>query len=423
MPKRHRDLALVVGVCAVALALAGVGKGCRAFWHDRASFLCHSDIRALYPLRELDRDLFPYLGGDLIRVPRTDRPWPPFELQPVGGANEYPVLTGILMWLPSIVSDGADAYLLASVVLLAPFGLATAWLLGRMTGRRALLWSASPILVLYAFHNWDLAVVAASIAGIWCWWRGRPVAAAACFGVGGALKLYPLLFLVPMVLEHLHAGDRRGALRTAAAGVGTAALVNLPILLINPPGWAVPYRFQALRPPNYDSLWGELADRRGGGPRRRRGGDGAPGSPRRVVSVPAGVRGAPRRVPPREQGALAAVRAVAPAVLRPPGGPARLVRPVRRGEPAHVRLDLRGLRLEPPRPGRPRDLVRVDQGRHVPPPGDRVHASASRRRAGDGAAGARSVDRALTPFALVTYPSSGSRIARAPRRKSQPAMR
>jgi uncharacterized membrane protein len=259
MPKRHRDLALVVGVCAVALALAGVGKGCRGFWHDRASFLCHSDIRALYPLRELDRDLFPYLGGDLIRVPRTDRPWPPFELQPVDGANEYPVLTGILMWLPSIVSDGADAYLLASVILLAPFGLATAWLLGRMTGRRALLWSASPILVLYAFHNWDLAVVAASIAGIWCWWRGRPVAAAACFGVGGALKLYPLLFLVPMVLEHIHAGDRRGALRTAAAGVGSAALVNLPILLINPPGWAVPYRFQALRPPNYDSLWGELA--------------------------------------------------------------------------------------------------------------------------------------------------------------------
>jgi uncharacterized membrane protein len=87
------------------------------------------------------------------------------------------------------------------------------------------------------------------------------VAAAACFGIGGALKLYPLLFLLPLALEHLHAGDRRGALRTAATGVGTAALINLPILLLNPAGWAVPYRFQALRPPNYDSLWGELATR------------------------------------------------------------------------------------------------------------------------------------------------------------------
>jgi uncharacterized membrane protein len=260
MPFRNRDLALVVGVCAVALALAGAGKGCRGFWHDRASFLCHSDIRALYSLRGMDRDLFPYLHGELIV--RVDAGPPErTSLRPVGGANEYPVLTGILMWLPSLVSDSPDTYLLASIVLLAPFGLAGAWLLGVMTGRRTLLWSASPILVLYAFHNWDLAVVAASIAGIWCWWRGRPVAAAACFGIGGALKLYPLLFLVPMVLEHIHAGDRRGALRTAAAGVGTAALVNLPILLINPPGWAVPYRFQALRPPNYDSLWGELAKR------------------------------------------------------------------------------------------------------------------------------------------------------------------
>jgi uncharacterized membrane protein len=260
MPNRRRDLALVVGICAVALALAGVGKGCRGFWHDRASFLCHSDIRALYPLRGMDRDLFPYLHGELIV--RVD-PGPPERtgLRPVDGANEYPVLTGIVMWLPSFVSDAPDTYLLASIALLAPFGLAGAWLLGAMAGRRTLLWSASPILVLYAFHNWDLPVVAASIAGIWCWWRGRPVVAAACFGIGGALKLYPLLFLVPLALERLRAGDRRGALRTAAAGVGTAVLVNLPILLANPAGWAVPYRFQALRPPNYDSLWGELATR------------------------------------------------------------------------------------------------------------------------------------------------------------------
>jgi uncharacterized membrane protein len=257
--RRPRDVAVVVGVCAVVLVLAGVAKGCRGLWDHPASFLCHSDIRALYPLRELDRDRFPYLQGDLIVVPRTDRPWPPFELQPVDGANEYPVLTGILMWLPSIVSDDADPYLLTSMVLLAPFGLATAWVLGRMTGRRALFWSASPMVLLYAFHNWDLVVVAASVAGFWCWWRGRPIPAAVCFGIGGALKLYPLLFLLPLVLDRLHARDRRDAVRAAAAGVGAFALINLPIVLMSPSGWAVAYRFQALRMPNHDSLWGVLA--------------------------------------------------------------------------------------------------------------------------------------------------------------------
>jgi uncharacterized membrane protein len=256
--RRHRDVALVIGICAIVLVLGSVGKACRGFWRDPMSFLCHSDIRSLYSLRGMDRELFPYLHGELIV---SKEPGPPvrYGLRPVDGANEYPVLTGILMWLPSLVSSSPDTYLLASMVLLAPFGLATAWLLGRMTGRRALLWSASPMLLLYAFHNWDLAVVAASVAGFWCWWRGRPIAAAVCLGLGAALKLYPVLFLLPLVLERLYAGDRRAAIRAGAVGVGTFALINLPFGVLSPSGWAVAYRFQALRVPNYDSLWGVLS--------------------------------------------------------------------------------------------------------------------------------------------------------------------
>jgi len=256
--RRHRDVAVVIGICAITLVLGSAGKACRGFWHDPLSFLCHSDIRSLYSLRGMDRELFPYLRGDLI-VSRESGPLVRYRLRPVDGANEYPVLTGILMWIPSLVSSSPDTYLLASMVLLAPFGLATAWLLGRMTGRRALLWSASPMVLLYAFHNWDLAVVAASVAGFWCWWRGRPTAAAVCFGVGGALKLYPLLFLLPLVLERVHAGDRRGALRAGVASIGTFVLINLPFLLLSPSGWAVAYRFHTLRVPNYDSLWGVLS--------------------------------------------------------------------------------------------------------------------------------------------------------------------
>lgn len=170
----------------------------------------------------MDRRLFPYVHGRLIV---STQPGPPVRvgLRPVGGANEYLVLTGILMWIPSLVSDSPDTYLLASAVVLAPFGLATAWMLGRMTGRRALWWTASPILVLYAFHNWDLAVVAASVAGFWCWWRGRPMATALCSGIGGALKLYPLLFLLASVLERIHEGDRRGAVRVGGRRRGLRA--------------------------------------------------------------------------------------------------------------------------------------------------------------------------------------------------------
>lgn len=256
----RRDVAVVVGVCAVVLAFGAMGKACRGIWRDHpSSFACHSDIRALYGPRGMDRQLFPYVQGELLIVTEPGPP-PNRLLYPVDGANEYPVLTGLLMWLPSLVSGGPDAYLLWSVVLLAPFGLVTAWLLGRMTGRRALLWSASPILLLYAFHNWDLPAVAAAAAGSWWWWRGRGEAAAAAFGVGAALKLYPALFLVPLVLERLHEGDRRGAVRAAAIGAGTFVLVNVPIAIADPEGWALQSRFQALRRPNHDSVWGVLAD-------------------------------------------------------------------------------------------------------------------------------------------------------------------
>jgi uncharacterized membrane protein len=201
----------------------------------------------------MDRDLFPYVNGrlDLEIVGGLPR------LQPVDGANEYPILTGVLMWLPSLVASDADEYLLASAVVLAPFGLLTAFLLARMTALRALLWAASPPLLLYAFHNWDLPVVAAAVGGVWFWHRGRPTAAAMCFGIGGALKLYPLTFLAPLALEQSFAGDRRRAVRLLAVGTATTAAINLPVLLAEPAGWAVPYRFHFLRIPNYDSLWGE----------------------------------------------------------------------------------------------------------------------------------------------------------------------
>ena len=253
----RRDVAVVVGVCALTLLLGAAGKACRGFWHQPASFLCHSDIRALYPLRGVDRDLFPYVHGEL-RVRFDPRPPSRYHLRPVGGAYEYPVLTGVVMWLPSAVTSDDDTYLAASILLLAPFGLAAAWLLARMVGQRALLWSASPILLLYAFHNWDLPPVAASVLGFWCWWRGRRLAAAGAFGAGAAWKLFPLLFLVPLVLERLVERDRAGAARTAGVGLATVALLNLPVAMASPEGWAIAYRFQALRPPNYDSLWGVL---------------------------------------------------------------------------------------------------------------------------------------------------------------------
>jgi uncharacterized membrane protein len=205
---------------------------------------CYNDIQALYHPRQIDQHTFPYIWGYLGSV----------ELQ--GGGIEYPVLTGLFMWLTGLPTHSWNQFLVVSALALAPFGLLTAYLLGKMSGHRALYWAAAPAIVLYAFHNWDLLVVAAATAGFYLWWKKRPLAAAAAFGVGGALKLYPLLFLIPLFVD-VWQQDRKSARRTWWTGIGTVVLINLPIAFWNPPSWWLTYRFHSLRSPNVDSLWGQ----------------------------------------------------------------------------------------------------------------------------------------------------------------------
>ncbi|HEX5497250.1 MAG TPA: glycosyltransferase 87 family protein, partial [Mycobacteriales bacterium] len=148
-------------------------------------------------------------------------------------------------------------FLAVSALCLAPFGLATGWLLARMTGWRALVWAAAPALVFYGFLNWDLLVTAAFVTAVWCWWRGRITTAAVWLGVGTALKLYPAVFVLPLAVSRLAAGDRRGAARVVAASAGTYLVVNLPFILANPDGWWATYAFQSGRDTDVttDSIW------------------------------------------------------------------------------------------------------------------------------------------------------------------------
>jgi uncharacterized membrane protein len=221
---------------------------------------CYSDIQHLWIGRDIDRHVFPYIHGRIK---------PDGEL--AGGAIEYPVLTGLLIWAGAHWVHTDAGFLLASTLLLAPFGLLTAWLLGRMSRWRALLWVLGPPLVLYAFHNWDLPVVACAVAAVYVVHRGwgrrgadrplvhRATVASVLLALGFCLKLYPAILLLPLMLyvatggaggRELPAGRRHdlgGAARVAAVAVGTAALVNLPFLLLGRQGWLASFDFQAIR--------------------------------------------------------------------------------------------------------------------------------------------------------------------------------
>ncbi|MGH3929465.1 MAG: glycosyltransferase family 87 protein, partial [Pseudonocardiaceae bacterium] len=220
--------------------------------------VCYSDIQHLWVTRDLDEHAVPYLSGGITE-----------QGQMFGGTVEYPVLTGLQIWLSGLPADTDADFLLSSALLMAPFGLLTAALLGQMAGWRALLWALGPPLVLYAFHNWDLPVVATTVAAVWVMhaWRTdrtpaeRGVLAGALLGIGFAFKLYPAAFVVPLALYVLTASGRTrdvaGALRVCAAAAGTAVLVNLPFAVLGYAGWRAAFTFQQRRDVDLttNSIW------------------------------------------------------------------------------------------------------------------------------------------------------------------------
>ena len=221
--------------------------------------LCYSDIQHLWVTRDLDEHAVPYLSGGLNEAGQL-----------FGGTVEYPVLTGLQIWLSGLPADTDAGFLLFSALVMAPFGLLTAALLGQLAGWRALLWALGPPLVLYSFHNWDLPVVACTVAAVWVMHRYRPdrpladrgVIAGVLLGIGFAFKFYPAVFVAPLALYVLTGRpggrwDVAGMLRVCAAAVGTALLVNLPVAVLGYPGWRAAFVFQQRREVDIttNSIW------------------------------------------------------------------------------------------------------------------------------------------------------------------------
>jgi hypothetical protein len=229
-------------------------------YQRRADFdVCYSDIQELWLGRDIDQHVFPYVSGSIT---------PDGKL--VGGSVEYPVLTGLLIWAGALFAIDDGGFLLGSALLMAPFGLLTGWMLGRLTRWRALVWAIGPPVVLYAFHNWDLPVVACAVGAVYAvhgWRTDRPLVdraglAAVLLGLGFAFKLYPGAFVLPLVLHVLTASrpgllDWRGAARVGLLAAGTVVLVNLPFALAGYQGWRAAFTFQQLRKVDLttNSIW------------------------------------------------------------------------------------------------------------------------------------------------------------------------
>jgi uncharacterized membrane protein len=249
MPALAGSVAILVLAALLGGALGSLAKAaCRAgAWNvgvEQYQAHCYTDIYPLYFAEGLSAGQIPYFDHHL----------------------EYPVVMGAAMegaaWTVRHVSDPAsrgrefyDVTVALLVACLVGGVLATAYCAGRSRRWTALLVAFSPALILAAFINWDLLAMALTMAGLAAWAARRPVLAGALIGVAVATKFYPVICLLPLFALCLRAGRLRQFWQALAAAAAAWLLLNVPLALAAPAGWATFYRFSASRGADWGAIW------------------------------------------------------------------------------------------------------------------------------------------------------------------------
>jgi uncharacterized membrane protein len=192
--------------------------------------------------------------SDLPRV-LVNRGIGPGSLPYVDRVIEYPVGSGILLFLATLIAPGPLGALAVTAVASSALCVAITVALQRRFGARAWRWALGAPVFLYAFQNWDVFAVAALLGAVFAYERHHDRGSGLLIGVGAAVKLFPAVLLPPLVALRLAHGDRRGALRLATSAIAGFAVLNLPFLLARPSGWWWPYAFQSHRQATWGTAW------------------------------------------------------------------------------------------------------------------------------------------------------------------------
>jgi uncharacterized membrane protein len=185
---------------------------------------------------------------------------------------EYPVLIGFFQYASagaarawnSLADTGAVpplaeplVFFLVAAIAIAFAWRATVWLTARLAGARvwdSWLVALSPVVFVQVFTNYDALGLVFLMAGLYAWQRGAPLGAGVLVGIGAAIKLFPVLLFLPLLLwavRHRGVQDWAKALLAASA---VLAAINLPVALAYPQGWSEFFTYNKDRPPQEGSL-------------------------------------------------------------------------------------------------------------------------------------------------------------------------
>lgn len=207
---------------------------------------CYSDWAALYGGRGFAED-----------------PFAPFA---AGASFEYPVLMSVVASVAAVIAgmlpfasvNPTLAYWDVNFVLTACLWIVTVVVTAKSAGRRpwdAAMVAVAPGIILAGSVNWDLWAVALLAVGMWLFGGRRPLLAGIFFGLGAAMKLYPVLILGVLLILAVRSMRWAPFLWALLGTVAAWLAVNLPMMLGNFAAWSVFFTFSGERGPGLSSVW------------------------------------------------------------------------------------------------------------------------------------------------------------------------
>jgi uncharacterized membrane protein len=178
----------------------------------------------------------------------------------------YPTLAGAAMRVASWVATNLGAgvitrtqwFYAVTVWLLMIFAAITVLALIGLAGRRpwdAAIFAFSPMLLLTGTMNWDLLAVGLSTVGLLAFSRRHAVIAGLFVGFAQAVKFYPAMLLIALLVLCWRAGRMRAWCETFGGALVGWALVNLPVLLVARHGWTYYYTASRDQAESIGTVW------------------------------------------------------------------------------------------------------------------------------------------------------------------------
>lgn len=202
---------------------------------DQYIHACYSDLPALYGARGLDTNQWPYASAQ--------------------NSVEYPVLTGLVMYITSFAANSPASYFNINIIFLALLLIAIVLIVRRINPTYAYLVPLAPAMVASLFINWDLWAITIMMLAIYWFDRKQSVKSAVVLGIAISTKFLPIFLLIPILFTFWRQGKIREAVKYGAITALTWLLINTPFAITTPEGWWRFYKLNLERGPDWGSIW------------------------------------------------------------------------------------------------------------------------------------------------------------------------